>query len=76
MESSLLAVERQLSRLNHSPSEIHDRLLYGLRGALEALDSMATYLEVEDPDILNRGWMALLEATVDIQDSTRELALN
>lgn len=54
--------------------ELAARVLAGIEEALQALDTMALFLENEHPECLNRGWMQLVAATGGIQRAAAELA--
>lgn len=54
--------------------ELATQVLAGIESALQALDTMALFLENEHPECLNLGWMQLVAATGGIQRAAAELA--
>lgn len=54
--------------------ELATQVLAGIESALQALDTMALFLENEHPECLNRGWMQLVAATGGIQRAAAQLA--
>lgn len=54
--------------------DLATQVLAGIECALQALDTMALFLENEHPECLNRGWMQLVAATGGIQRAAAELA--
>lgn len=54
--------------------ELATQVLAGIEKALQAMDTMALFMENEHPECLNRGWMQLVAATGGIQRAAAELA--
>lgn len=80
LEEMAEGIDRNVQRL---PAKVPQRqqiidlatqVLAGIETALQALDTMALFLENEHPECLNRGWMQLVAATGGIQRAAAELA--
>jgi len=79
LESMAQSVQHHLQKL---PAKTPDRsriaglveeVLAGIENALQALETMALYLENHHPECLNRGWMQLVAATPQIQYAAARL---
>ncbi|MEW6277583.1 MAG: hypothetical protein AB1758_03090, partial [Candidatus Eremiobacterota bacterium] len=63
------AVTPELWEQNPALEQSTLALRAGLEDALAALEGMSAYLDEDDPELLNRGWMDLLKATGAIQSA-------
>ena len=79
LEAMAQNVQHHLGRL---PTKTPDRarlvglveeVLEAIEKALQALETMALYLENRHPECLNRGWMQLVAATAPIQQAAARL---